>query len=502
MKIMFLAVGWENLAIEYLSAILKKNGFDTALCYDPSLFDDKYYFDLKYLARLFSIRKILLKQIIDYSPDLIAISVFTQNYIWAKSMIKEIKKIKDIKVILGGVHPTILPELTLNDSAADFICVGEGDIALPLFCAALRDNKDISDIPNIWMKRDNKIIAASQSAPLINNLDDLPLPDKTLFKKYVNIQDVYMILTSRGCIHNCSYCGAGALQNLIIKKNENYNIKYYRRRSVENVIAELEYAKKEFNIKTVNFVDNIFTLEKNWTLTFLEEYRKKINLPFRCLTYPNNLDDDIAKSLKISKCYQISIGVQSLDETVRKKILNRNISNTIIFETFKILEKNKLNYNVDHILGIHTENFDAHLKALLIYSDYKPSHITCYWLTYLPGTEMLKYAVHLNILSQEDLESILHGELSAFHSTEKKNIKYYEKINMLFSLLPLLPKPLKKIMIKQRLYKLAIRPLFLKTIFDTLTAFKYRDLEIFYFIKYYTHWFFRIIFIKFIKLKR
>jgi len=489
MKLVFLAIGFENLAVQYLSSYLFKHNINNILIYDYSLFDEKYYCDSKLLAHFFSIRKKLIKRIFFEQPDLIAISVFTHNYKWAKEITSEIKKKSNIPVILGGLHPTIYPDFVLNDTQADYICIGEGEHALLELCQRLEQKLSPNNIKNIWVK-DGCNIIKNDMRPLISDLDSLPFPNKNLFDGYLDISDVYMISASRGCINNCTYCGAAILHK-ILKNAGNY----YRIRTPENVIDELALAKDRYNIKTVNFVDNIFTLDKKWTLEFLNLYKEKIKLPFRCLSYPSYIDEDIVKMLKMSNCYQISIGIQTFNEQNRKLLLNRNLSNEMIFNVFRLFEKYGLKYNVDHILGIHNEDFNEQIIALEIYSDFKPSHISCFWLTYLPGTKLTAMAVHLNILNVDEINEIMYGNVSSFHShgSIKKNIRKFEQVNAMFSLLPLLPFPINKVFIKLRIFNFFVRPMFLKSLFDIFTAIKNKDWEKFYFIKYYIKSIFKVL---------
>ncbi|MBU1076094.1 MAG: cobalamin-dependent protein, partial [Spirochaetes bacterium] len=141
MKIAFVYIGSENLGLEYLSSLLKKEGHEVKLFYDPSLFDDKFIFSIPFLSKLFNIRKIILKNLIEYKPDLVGFTVFTDAYRWSIDMARAIKKNLKCPILFGGVHPTAVPEKVIREKVVDMVCVGEGFEALIELVRALEKKK-------------------------------------------------------------------------------------------------------------------------------------------------------------------------------------------------------------------------------------------------------------------------------------------------------------------------------------------------------------------------
>ncbi|MBU1997921.1 MAG: cobalamin B12-binding domain-containing protein, partial [Candidatus Omnitrophica bacterium] len=90
-RVAFVYPGYENLGIEYLSATLKKRGIQTKLFFDPVLFSESGFLSNRFLGKLFSFQKYLLREIINYKPDLVCFSVVTDNYPWAIRWAREIK---------------------------------------------------------------------------------------------------------------------------------------------------------------------------------------------------------------------------------------------------------------------------------------------------------------------------------------------------------------------------------------------------------------------------
>ena len=103
-------------------------------------------------------------------------SASTMNMIGASSILKHLKEIApEIKTLLCGLHPSALPERTLKEESADFVCQGEGFYTIPDLIDALKAKQDDFLIKGLWYKKDNRIIA-NASAPLLDNLDILPMP--------------------------------------------------------------------------------------------------------------------------------------------------------------------------------------------------------------------------------------------------------------------------------------------------------------------------------------
>ena len=179
MNIVFVSSACETLAIEYLSAALKHAGHSCKLCFDPQLFDDTF---LKYpiLSRLFDYTEIIMDELRSCQPDLVAFSVVSDNFPWASRLSKRIKQELDVPIVFGGVHPTSVPEYTLQYSSADYVVMGEGEGAIVDLVENINDPAVCRTIPNVWAKDGEKIIK-NDVRPLVEDLDSLPFPDKEIF---------------------------------------------------------------------------------------------------------------------------------------------------------------------------------------------------------------------------------------------------------------------------------------------------------------------------------
>lgn len=467
MNIAFIYQMNESIGIEYLSSALKKEGHNTRLFYEPGIFSELGGIRSKFLGKLFNYKEAMIKEIIKSNPDIICFSVISDGYQWSLDIIKKIKKIKNIPILIGGIHPTTNPEETINNKYIDMICIGEGDSAIVEL--ANNFNKRF-DIKNIWFKKDNQIIR-NPIRPLIKNLDNLPFPDKDLFydkAPYFKLE--YTLITARGCPYECTYCCNSPLKKLYPKKD------FVRRRSPQNVIDELLLAKKKYNIKFVRFFDEILISDIDWFKKFSKLYKKQINLPYFCFIHSNYIDDNSVKLLKESGCHATQMGIQSLDKKVREERLHRYTTNEKIYRTIKLLRQNHIFVSVDFILGIPGEKNVVPIEIIDFYLKYKPNYVNYYWLQYYPNTEMTNYAIQNGIISKTDLNRVFINDKET--GFIKGGVSYKStlgKIQTLQVLAYILPKKwIKWLLKKDRYLKLpTLTPYIILFISITFKRYKY-----------------------------
>ncbi len=453
MKIAFINDPCERLGVEYIAAVLKKKGHEVKVFLDPQLFND-VYISFKTLGRIFDYKKFLLRELKAYHPDLIGISTDTEHYQWACLLAKMIKEELGTPIIFGGIHPTSVPERVIQNDCVDMVCVGEGEYPMLELADSMEKGRIDTSIKNIWFKKNGSVIR-NDIRPLIEHLDTLPIPDHDVFYETSSyFKKGYYIVTSRGCPYSCSYCSHSYLQELYRGKGI-----YLRQRSVSNVLHELHEAKNKYKMDLVVFLDDCFGYDPNWLEEFSERYRKNIGIRFTCSLHPGYVSKGTVESLKSAGCCQVTLGIQSLDETIRSKLLNRNISNDAILRAIKLIRDFDLRLLVDNIFGFPNQEVEEYLDSVSFYALKKPQRIFFYKLKYYPNTALTRKAVENGFISSSRLEDILEGRDKDgvyFNSIIKdKTIenKTSAKIRILLYLLDCLPAAFIRYVIKKRLYR-------------------------------------------------
>lgn len=442
MKILFISNGYENLGIEYISAVLKKH-YNPKLLIDPCLFQEDGFWDIKFLSNIFNYKKIITEKVQTYNPDFILFSVMTDTYQWAIKLSREIKKIMpQTKIIFGGIHPTILPYETIKEKSIDAVVVGEGELTIIPTIETLISNKTYI-LNGVLYKKDGKILGNPVPSK-IADIDKLPFPDKDIFySQYPFYKFAYLTSISRGCPYSCTYCCNNTYKNLYKE--------YFRYRELSNVIKELSIAKEKYRPKFIHFTDDTLNFDKQYINDFLKIYKEKISIPFSCYLYPlENIDSSIFKKLKEAGCFKIQIGMQRYDEDKRKRTFKRYTSNTSIKNIIELSRKYKIFIVSDNIINIYDETEEELENLINFYNRYTPNLNEVFNLRYYPKTEITNKAIESNILTEKQIKLINNGmqEKGGLIKVNEKQI-----YSQFLLLLPVIPRFLRNFITKTKIYK-------------------------------------------------
>jgi len=324
--------------IGYLSSFVKAHGHQTGLLYLQSELT----------------RGAFLDEIERSAPGLIAFSTTTNQFPFVQKYAALIKAAAPrLPVLVGGVHPTLAPTTVIADPHIDMACLGEGEDALLELMNALDAGQDYTTIPNLWVKRDGETIQ-NPMRPLMADLDRVPFADRELFG-FADIlaqNDGWVdLMAGRGCPYDCSYCC-----NPGLKKSFRGLGRYVRYRSVANVLAEIKELAQHYPVKTLNFQDDVFTLDHDWTLAFCQAYPQAFQFPFWLNTRVERIaDEGIVKALAAAGCRGVRIGLESGNEQLRREVLKRKMSNDDIRRVFRLVEKYGLETYTCNMLGLPGE---------------------------------------------------------------------------------------------------------------------------------------------------
>ncbi len=407
--------GYENLGIESLSAMLKRAGHEIMLVMDTTSYLQYVFKGIPLLKRFEFAemqRERLIKKVIDFNPQLLCFSVFTDNYAPSVDLarILKIRLASSTVTVFGGIHATSVPEVVMRNSFIDYVLVGESEYALLKLIEAIDGKESLEKVPNLVYQRNGKL-KKNEIAAYIRGLDSLPIPDKSLFyEKIPALANDYILMTGRGCPYKCTYCGSNVYHSLYhFEKN------HIRRRSIESVINELVIAKEKYKPKLISFVDDIFVLNpQGWLYPFLEEYIKKVNIPYYCQIHPNHFYPELAHHLARSNCWNATVGVQSGSSRIREEIFRRRTNNETIIEACYELKKEKLFLTMDIIFGCPSEKDEDLNHTLDLIEHILPDRVTNFYLAYYPNTEITRTAVKLNSLSAEIVRAFEEGQFINF----------------------------------------------------------------------------------------
>lgn len=325
----------------------------------------------------------------DFAPrsgDVVGISFTTPHLETARTLAGKVKG-RGALVVVGGIHPTILP----GDCTpfADYVIRGAGEDAMLALLEALESenppdkgvfykgdefwfNEDVTQLPypRYGDEADNIIVGGRLSRT---------------YKVPRRIGPItrYQTFTSFGCPYSCTYC-VNPLLHVLSKR---YGKKFLRRRSIESVIAELRHVKDR--IDTVSFEDEDFLIDTDRAMALLDLYQKEINLPFSCLITPSTLKleslDRLARRLREAKCVSIAIGLQSASPRTAK-LFRRPFDLDWLQKVAQAFSRHHIVVTYDVILGNPFEDeTDVSQTVDAILSLPHPYDVNIFYLTFFPG---------------------------------------------------------------------------------------------------------------------
>lgn len=342
------------LGLAYLGSVLEKKGYSVKV-YD---FFNQIWEDS---------RKKIEEIIKEETPEVIGISSITMNRISAFKLVKLIKKVNSkIKILMGGVHPTIMYKQILENFPVDFISCGESEKTIVELVDFIKKGKKLGEfkkIDGIAFRIKNKVIR-TKDRPFIKNLDKIPFPKHEYFKDKITRTNKAYMMTSRGCPFGCLFCSTS-----------DYWGRRWRSRSVKNIIKELKFLIKKFpNLKEIFFVDDEFTLDQQRVINLCKEIiNEKINIKWDCSTRVSSVSKELAYWMKKANCTHVSLGVESgapeLIERINKKITNEQVE-----ESLKIFYNVGISTSIYLITGIPGENSKTVKKTINLIKKIAPTH--------------------------------------------------------------------------------------------------------------------------------
>ena len=384
-----------------------------------------------------------LDEVKEFRPDILGFSCLTGGHLWVEECVKEIKHEKkwDIPIIIGGSHPTFFPKI-IENPFIDFICRGEGEYALKELLDRIDTGADLSSIANIWTKSDGKIIE-NDVRPLIEDLDVLPIPDRSHYEHYSFLKKNphKRIISSRGCPFSCTYCYNSAFKRLYLHKG-----KTVRRRSVDSMIEEILLLKRSGGWKTLEFVDDAFLGVKDWFLEFAEQYRGKVHLPYTCFGMAKNIDEDIVNALKRSNCKCVSFGIEAGNERIRKEVYKKRISDDDIIRAAALLHQHEIKFLTFNMVGAPSETIEEMGETIRLNQKIKTDYPWCSIMQPYPGTEIFDYCVEKGLIEKTaEISSFTYFETSILHQEAQQTVENVHRLFFLLAKWPFLNRFYKKI---------------------------------------------------------
>lgn len=250
-------------------------------------------------------------------PDFTAVTMTSPAYASAMRTIDRIRSCSTAPIIVGGPHPSALPEQCLQDNPnIDFVVIGEGEATLLELVTALAGGEDLKSIRGIAYRHQGKMLRTGPRER-VENLDRLPFPAYHLFPlnryrthpPYGKKNPYLTLVTSRGCPYRCAYCAKSVFGPA------------FRAMSPARVVAQIRHMIDAYHVKEIHFYDDDFTLDMKRAEQICDLLmRAGVDISWSCTTRVDLVDENLLRKMKASGCWLISYGVESADPDILKNI--------------------------------------------------------------------------------------------------------------------------------------------------------------------------------------
>ncbi len=318
-----------------------------------------------------------------HDPDVIGMAAITFTLIDCLNVARIAKEINPaVKIVLGGPHATLFPRETAIQPEVDVVVTGEGEVVFPKIVDNIDDMEKLDQVKGIVYQKENGEVKATGPSEVIENLDDLPFPDRTLtdHTKYSSViakrQPITTAVTSRGCPFRCTFCDRPQMGG-----------KTWRARSPKSIVDEMEQCVN-MGIHEIMFYDDTFTMVRPRTVEICEEIiKRKLDVGWDIRTRVDRVDKELLQLLKKAGCERINYGVESGTER-GLKIVKKDVKLPRVMQAFKDTRDVGMTSLGYFMVGLPTETKDEMYQTIKFAKKARPDFVHFTVFTPFPDTEI------------------------------------------------------------------------------------------------------------------
>ena len=365
------------------------------------------------------------------ATDFVGITATTPEISSAIRIALEIRnKLPHIKIVMGGVHPTVFHEELIHENICDIVVRNEGEVPVE----ELAKGTPLNLIPNLtWRNSQGEVIVNPDSINYVD-LDTLPFPayEKLPMHLYhsalgaARYKPSIAMVTSRGCPGKCTFCFSGMFGS---------KIRFF---SPVQIIQHIELLQKKYGIREISFYDDTFTASSKHVTELCQLIlEKEIKISWSCFSRIDSVTPDLLLLMKKAGCHQIMYGFETMDENILKKI-NKRINLEQFQRAITWTRAAKINIRGAFMLGNPGET-SASMGNTINYAKNAGIQLAVFNITTpYPGTAMYKEFLQNNSLLHQnwDLYNLAQPVLKLDTVSDQCVKEYYYKSYRSFYLRP------------------------------------------------------------------
>lgn len=361
----------------------------------------------------------------DEAPDVVGVSCPFSAYFANSLRILELARQNAPAAVtfIGGPHPTLFPEETINNSFVDFCVIGEGETTFTRILKAFAAVKDVQALKTACLKEEG-VAFMLDGKPVVNpklhyidDLDSLPFPAWDLIdvESYFKLNlpnwslrgRMLPVVSSRSCPNRCTFCSMFRTHG-----------PRWRGRSAANLVDEILYLKENFGIDSFNIIDDNFSFDPKRVLEVCALLRRK-GLEKLIWNTPNGLavktlNEEVLTAMKEAGCCEINVAIESGDEYICNTVIQKHLPTEKILEVTRAANRIGLKLNIYIVLGMPGETRESVGNTIALIRKFHAYGMGLYNATPYPGTVLYDTCLKNGWISKNYLADMTKGNFIAY----------------------------------------------------------------------------------------
>jgi anaerobic magnesium-protoporphyrin IX monomethyl ester cyclase len=401
------------LGLAYVAAALEKAGFQVEML-------DNYL--LK--KPIDEVKQMVAK----LNPEIVGIACGSVTY---QRCIETAKAVKEAdpscRVVVGGPHPSYMPDSMLQHPEIDYVVLGEGERAMVELATHItkHDDDQTIAIPGVAYRQDGKMIKTASR--FISDLDQIPYPARHLLPmhlydrsvEYLGAKPVDTMNVIRGCPYNCAFCETKHIWG-----------QKCRAFSPPRVVEEINYMVNKYGSKGIYFVGDNFTIQKRNTAEICNLIKKyKLDIQWVCDTRIDLISRELLKIMKAAGCSTIWFGVESGSSRILEKI-NKNVTPEQVVHAFKLCKEEGIQVACSFMLGIPGETVNDMKTTFKFAKKLDPDWCQFNVFVAVPGSNLYEEVLQKGLYDRvEDFVTYVKTEEFSYESVLEVQRRFHKEFN-------------------------------------------------------------------------
>ncbi|MBI9086129.1 MAG: B12-binding domain-containing radical SAM protein [Desulfobacterales bacterium] len=403
------------LAVAILSAILRETGVDVRV-FDTTFFKIEESLDYTLMEKRGVVKKTRLDELMgdlpevnisrqmraaveDFDPDLILVSVMERHFWLFDILVRACKGARpDVRIIAGGILPTLKPEMILDHPCVDYVAHGEGEDFVRNLVRCFGNPRGFDNLPNLLRRDRSGRTRANAPGPLAD-MNAIPFQDwsdfdrRQLLKPYDgNVWIGGSFELSRGCFKSCTFCVAPQLRCAYGPETAK---RYHRTKDPARAVAEIKEKKERLNLTFLAMCDTdfLFGVPYETLAEFCRLYKAEIGIPWIIQGSAESFSERKLAAIVDAGCVSASIGVESGSPRMRREVIKKRVSLGRIKKTFDLCRDYNFRTTANYMIGLPYETEADVRQTIALNRQINPPSVAITYFTPFLGTELYDLCV-------------------------------------------------------------------------------------------------------------